>query len=120
MAFILTLMILILSSCASIINGPDQKVRILSDPPGADITINGQLAGKTPAAFKLIRSKDHVIGLTLEGYIPQSKEVKRTLSGVAIFYLLPGGLLSFGVDATQGSQFCFPDEVHMKLDPTQA
>jgi hypothetical protein len=117
MVVILISILLILSSCASIINGPDQRVRVLSDPPGAEIKINGQVAGITPATFKLIRSKDHIISVSKEGYLEQSKDVKRSLSGVAILYLLPGGLVSFGIDATQGSQFCFPDQVHIKMPP---
>lgn len=117
MSIIIALSLLFCSGCASIINGPDQKVTILSQPEGADILINGQEAGKTPATFMIVRSKNHEISVLKDGYHAETVQLKRSLSPVAIFYLLPGGLVSFGVDATQGSQFSFPDRVDVALKP---
>jgi hypothetical protein len=117
MAYILIAVMFLFTSCASIINGPDQRVSIQSDPPGADIELDGKHAGHTPTVLKILRNKDHVLVLTKEGYLAQKKNLKRELSSVAILYILPGGLASFALDATSGAQFCFPDKVDVKLEP---
>lgn len=115
MYLIFVVLSLLLTSCATIINGPDQKVSIYSDPAGADIEINGVEAGKTPATFRIKRAKDHVITLSKEGYHNNTTALTRSLSGVSVLYLLPGGLLSMAVDSAEGSAFCFPDEVSVEL-----
>ncbi len=115
MYLIFVVISLLFSSCATIINGHDQKVTILSEPEGADITINGVEAGKTPATFRIVRAKDHVICLSKEGYHVATAELTRSLSGVSIFYLLPGGLLSLAIDSQEGSVYCFPDKVDVML-----
>jgi len=117
MIVIALLSVILLSSCASIINGPDQRVTILSQPAGADITINGQEAGKTPATFMLVRSKNHEVSLSREGYHIETVNVKRSLSPVAVLYFLPGGFVSFGIDAASGAQYAFPDRLDVLLKP---
>lgn len=108
---------LLFSSCATIINGPDQKVTILSDPAGADIEINGVEAGKTPSTFRIVRAKDHEITLSKEGYHVHTVKLERSISAVSAFYILPGGLLSAAIDTAEGSIFCFPDDVNVAMLP---
>jgi len=110
---------LLFSSCATIINGPDQKISITSEPAGADIAINGVEAGKTPATFRIIRAKDHIITLSKEGYHVHNEELTRQISSVSVLYLLPGGLVSAAVDAAQdnGAIYCFKDKVAIELKP---
>lgn len=115
MYLLLILSCLLCSGCATIINGPDQKVTILSEPSGADIFINGQEAGKTPATFRMLRAKDHVITLHKQGHHVHTVELVRALSGVSVFYLLPGGLISAALDSADGSIYCFDDEVNVQL-----
>lgn len=117
MRVLLVLICLVFTSCASIINGPDQEITILSKPSGADIAINGEEAGKTPATFRFIRAKDHVVTLSMEGYHVHTTELNRELSGVAAFYLLPGGLLSMAIDSGQSAAYCFADKVDVELMP---
>ena len=115
MHVMLLVICLVFSSCASIINGPDQKVTILSEPSGADIAINGVEAGQTPATFRIIRAKDHVITLSKEGHHIHTVQLVRAISGVSLFYLLPGGLISAAIDSAEGSIYCFDDEVNVQL-----
>jgi hypothetical protein len=65
----LTLAILLgtASSCAMIFNEKTVDVAIGSNPPGADIFIEGRNYGKTPATIKIEPKKYNVI-LTKEGY----------------------------------------------------
>jgi hypothetical protein len=105
------------SSCATIINGKTQTIDVSSKPPGAVVEVDGLPAGVTPLKLKVPRNKDHTLHLFKEGYQFNTTKLKRTLSGVAVFYLLPGGLISLGVDATQGTFFTFQDSVTIFLHP---
>ena len=117
MQIMFVIICLLFSSCATIINGPDQKITVLSEPSGADITINGEEAGKTPKSFRVVRSKDHLICVSMPGYHTEVTELKRELSKVSLLYLLPGGLISMAIDSTQSAAFCFPDTVDVTLKP---
>ena len=117
MRLVILLICLMFSSCATLINGHDQEITIVTDPEGAEICVNGVEAGVTPAKLRLIRAQDHVITLSKEGYHVHTKAMERSLSGVSIFYLLPGGLLSMAVDSTQGAAYCFDEKVEVVLTP---
>lgn len=63
-----SLIFLILSSsCAMMMNSKTDKVRIDSSPQGADITINGQYYGQTPAVLD-IEPDNYVVKLDKKGY----------------------------------------------------
>lgn len=55
------------SSCAMMLGDKNDSVSILSNPPGADIFIDGRNYGKTPATLD-IEAKNHTVTLTKEGY----------------------------------------------------
>jgi hypothetical protein len=118
MKYVCILMItLLISSCATIINGKTQTIDVTSKPSGAVVEVDGLPAGVTPLKLKVPRNKDHTLHLFKEGYYFNTTKLKRTISGVVVFYLLPGGLVSFGVDASQGSLFKFQDSVSVFLHP---
>ncbi len=54
-------------SCAMLFNEKEVDVSIGSNPPGADIFIEGRNYGKTPATIK-IEPKNYTVVLTKEGY----------------------------------------------------
>src|SRR5437867_2337475 len=99
------------------IHGKDQKVTVKTDPTGAQVYVNGQEAGETPIVLTLPRKQDHVLNISLDGYHAETAELKRSLAGTAIFYLLPGGLLSLGIDAVNGAQYKLPESVNLALKP---
>lgn len=105
------------SGCATMIHGKTQEVVIETEPAGALVDINGTQVGQTPLILTLPRKQDHVVHLSLEGYHQQTAHLKRELAGTAIFYLLPGGLLSFGIDASNGAQYKLPKSVVIALKP---
>lgn len=71
---------LTLSSCASIIHGPNQTVDLTSQPLGATVTIDGKQYGTTPKAIELRRKgrlkdelstkKEYAVKLEMNGYCP--------------------------------------------------
>jgi len=73
---ILTGMALLLSSCATLFTGTTQSVTIDSQPQGANIVIDGQFIGTTPARVRLNRDLNAIfddgkyIRLEKDGYVP--------------------------------------------------
>ena len=73
---ILTGIALILSSCATLFTGTTQSVTIDSQPQGANIIVDGQLVGTTPARVRLDRDLNAIfddgkfIRLEKDGYAP--------------------------------------------------
>lgn len=55
------------ASCAMMVGDKNAPISILSNPPGADIFIDGRNYGKTPATLD-IEAKNHIVTLTKEGY----------------------------------------------------
>jgi hypothetical protein len=47
------------SNCATVVNGPTQKIGISSTPLGAAVVINDQMRVLTPASVPLARDQSH-------------------------------------------------------------
>lgn len=60
--------LLLLSGCATIIQGSSQKLLITSDPPGAVVTVDGVPLGTTPVIATVARKQPHTLSAALEGY----------------------------------------------------
>lgn len=80
----------------SIFGGSSQPLSVNSDPPGANVLINGTLAGTTPLQQQVPRRGDLTIEVQKTGYKSQSRMTGRKLSSVGIvdviggaFFLLP-------------------------------
>jgi hypothetical protein len=137
--FLLALLVtLAMPGCATIANGRYQAVSIASEPPGADILLNGQFVGATPMSVRIRRRGPAEIDLHKTGYRPLTvsipKGVSRWLAGNLIF-LNPfaaqgmdsvsqwvvsaiawfGGSLS--LDFISGSAFTRPPVVNVTLTP---
>lgn len=115
MQILLLAVVCIISSCGTIVHGTDQEVSLVTTPPGAEVRMDGIELGTTPMVLTLPRKQDYILHISKEGYHDHFAHVDRTLSGVAVFYLLPGGLLSLGVDAANGAQFDLPEKVDVEL-----
>mgnify|MGYP003702308891 CR=1 FL=1 len=73
---ILAVMALTFTSCATLFTGTTQSVTIDSQPQGANIVVDGQLLGTTPARVRLDRDLNAIfddgkyIRLEKDGYVP--------------------------------------------------
>jgi hypothetical protein len=92
---ILILCHLNLTAC-SIFGGSSQPLTVNSEPPGANVLINGTLAGTTPLQHQVPRRGDLTVEVQKAGYKTQSRMTGRKLSSVGIvdviggaFFLLP-------------------------------
>ena len=72
MSIVNTLMILSLliisSGCATIIQGTTQEVGITTDPPEANLLVDGKENYKSPAKITMKRKDDHLVEVTKEGF----------------------------------------------------
>jgi hypothetical protein len=104
------------SSCASIVSGTKQSVTVTSDPPGAEISIDGKAAGKTPLAVDLRRKEDHVIKGFKEGVGEATVTTTSTSNGWIWGNLLFGGIIGIIIDVSNGAAKRFsPDTYHLQL-----
>lgn len=118
-AFIISLISLgCLSGCATIVKGTTQEVPVASDPPGADVTVDGQLYGQTPIDISMKRKRDHLVTISIDGHEPKSIPVVKSVGGAVWGNILAGGLIGWGVDATSGAQYNLsPESISVKLTP---
>lgn len=120
--FIFSVVTVSFSSCATIFSGSRQTVKIQSVPPGADIYVEGEKVGKTPADVELKRgfSPESVV-LKKEGFENKEVSMHTTLNPVAIINL--GSLLGWGIDAATGAMMKYEKkfyEVTLDSKPVSA
>ena len=80
-----------LAAC-SIFGGSSQPLTVNSDPPGANVLINGTLSGTTPLQHQVPRRGDLTVEVQKAGYKPQSRMTGRKLSSVGIVDVIGGAL----------------------------
>ena len=88
---VLTVCYLNLTAC-SIFGGSSQSLTVNSDPPGANVLINGTLAGTTPLQHQVPRRGDLTVEVQKTGYTPQTRVTGRKLSSVGIVDVIGGAL----------------------------
>lgn len=102
----LLLSTLMLSSCATLFTGVRQKVTIESNPPGAQIYIDGRNEGVTPTTVRMHRDFDLVtdngkdIRLVMEGYHDQYF-MDTKFNPIAILNIT--NILFWGIDIMTGA-----------------
>lgn len=57
------------------LGAPDATLSLRSQPSGAEVTVAGAFRGRTPLELALSPGVEHDIGLTLQGYAPQTRRV---------------------------------------------
>lgn len=106
------------SGCATIIKGPTQSIPVSSDPPAADILLDGRVVGQTPKVLALKRDSNYLIGIQKPGYEQQTVPVVRNIGGAVWGNVIAGGLVGWGVDAATGAQYTLvPASVSVRLLP---
>ncbi len=106
--FIILLAALMLTTgCATLFSGTTQQVTIESDPPGAQIVIDGKIEGNTPGKVKLHRELNDLVNggknieLVLPGYYRDGYFLQANLNSTAIINLF--NIFFWGVDAATGA-----------------
>jgi hypothetical protein len=115
------LTLLLLPGCATIIEGTSQSVSVVTEPAGADCTIErkGARIGQvtlTPGAIQIDKSKeDLAIHCEHAGYEPANMSVSPRTLDTAAGNIVIGGLIGFAVDAATAANFKYPADVRIKM-----
>lgn len=122
-AVLLITISMLLSGCGTLALGSSQLVRINSQPQGAQIAINGQVLGLTPATVRLSTTSMHIMQVALPGYEPQVIQLNKVFNNWTWLnlLLLPAGILTgligFAIDANTGGMYRLePSQVNVAFD----
>ncbi|MBK7500884.1 MAG: PEGA domain-containing protein [Ignavibacteriales bacterium] len=109
--------VLLLNSCATIVNGTSQQVNITSTPIEAKVIIDNEQMGNTPLIAKLKRKDNHIVKIELEGYKTEVITLNGETSGWFFGNCLFGGIIGMGIDALTGGMYRLePEEINKTLE----
>ena len=131
-AFALAAAVVLPAGCATLMNGPTQRVAVASDPPGARVFVGDEPAGVTPTFVELERDEgDLALRFEKDCYRDTLLEVPRHTSAWAAGNWVPLGVpfesgwlagnlvlsaIRSLVDWGTGNAFTFPSLVRATLD----
>lgn len=90
----------LLQGCAAILGSKSTNVAAISQPPGAEVYLDGARVGVTPDTIAVESKKSHTLSLRLPGYKEDSCVLTSSVDGGwVILDVLVGGLVGIIVDA---------------------
>jgi hypothetical protein len=113
--------LMLCTSCAAIVHGSRQKVRVYTDPPGAKVYVNGSYQGvQTPATISVKRVKaDYSLRFEQEGYQPYTYRLAREFNYLVLLdffmYIVPGL-----IDVSIGAHNLYPEQVLVTMFESEA
>ncbi len=112
----ITLPLMLLTGCATIMHGTRQSVGISSYPSNADVWVDNNYIGKSTPVVKLARKDNHIVRIELKGYATYETTLTHQVSGWMFGNLAYGGLLGLAVDAISGGLYKLtPDQVEVEM-----
>jgi hypothetical protein len=113
--------ILMLSSCASVIDGSTQVVVFTSTPAGAEVILDGQAIGITPLTAELERSGSKLVTVRMNGYNDQVIVMSTEFNPTVFGNIITGGTTGSSTDSTTGASLKYsPNSYHASLVATAA
>ncbi|HLW34872.1 MAG TPA: PEGA domain-containing protein [Chthoniobacterales bacterium] len=115
--------VFLFTSCATITRGVHEKLKVQSDPAGANVTLSTGEKGITPATFVEKRRRDQfTVTVSKPGYVSQTVTVQSKAGGTGgtamAGNILLGGAIGMGVDAGTGAyDSLYPNPVSVTLEP---
>lgn len=90
---------LLVNGCATMVHGVQKPVFFSTDPPGADVFVDGLFIGRSPLTAPIKHRKDKIVEARLPGYQPAMGRLTTSFSGYSLFL----GLGSIVVDGITGA-----------------
>lgn len=106
--------LLLLCGCATITQGSDQSLTVMTHPSGAECELRreGSIIGvvnPTPGTVQIDKDKDTItVSCELDGYERGVGTVESDFEGMTAGNLLFGGIIGVGVDAASGAMHEYP------------
>ena len=105
-------LVLMLSGCATVFKGPNERVSLNSDPRGAEVFVNDEYVGDTPLRLKLETKRGYRIEFRKEGYRPKVVNISNHIGVGWIVLDVLTGLVPVLIDAVTGSWYGL-DQTHV-------
>lgn len=102
---LLIFVIIQFTGCATLFKGTSNNVDFSSQPPGADVYVNGTLRGKTPVELKLVSKETYTIEFRKEGYHPVTRTITNKVGAGWIVLDVITGLVPVLIDAVTGAWY---------------
>jgi len=110
----------LLTSCASIVSGTHQEVRVNSAPSGANVRVDGAITAQTPALLTLSSKESHMLRIEMAGYRPFEVALTQKTNGWIFGNIFFGGLIGIAVDISTGAAYALtPNEINATLIPAK-
>jgi hypothetical protein len=108
--------------CATLLSSCVETTTIVTNPPGAKVTINGHFIGITPVLFNVRRNEwpdtnRFVYRIERDGFILKEGEF---VGNVAVGRIIGSFFSSAGLSLAWNGVMTLPDEVEIDLDPIAA
>ena len=111
-----------ITSCATLISGSMQTVKVSSNPSGATVKVEpGFYEVKTPAELSLKRKEGpYRLTIAMDGYEPVQAYLKASTNGWLWGNILFGGIIGIIIDYSTGAATALsPTEVHADLENSE-
>jgi hypothetical protein len=117
LAVVAALCVLSSTGCATVITGagPNQTIKISSNPRGAKVYVDGEYKGVTPVGVRMTRSDNHTIVVEKDGYATARREVEPGWNPWQLGNIVLGGLVGTAIDFIDGSFIWLGGPVRMQL-----
>lgn len=114
-AVIFFIFVFLNTGCVSDAYNPAQTVKIFSNPPDAEVYINGAYYGKTPLFTALRKRNNYTIEIKKEGYKTQVFKIYSTLkNAIFIIGVLDGAAYELSQDRIDANLEPLENEVEGK------
>ena len=91
---------------------------VSSTPSGATVIVDRSMRFTTPTALYLARNESHTLEISLEGYHPETINLRSVSSYMVAGNIIAGGLIGYAVDQSSGAAFrLVPEVVKVSLRP---
>lgn len=117
---VVLLMAAVASGCATIFTGTTNQVSINSDPPGAEVIVNGRM-GVTPLTLDLPKGKTYTVTFSKPGYYQRTAVIGTKFQALFLGNLICTGLIGMIIDIATGAWMDLdPRTINVKLEPKGA
>jgi hypothetical protein len=96
-------LILLIPGCATLFGPKTHSLSVSSEPPNAEVYVNGFKMGSTPIELSLKADKSYSIEYRMEGYQSITRVVNTKVGAGWIVLDILGGLIPVVVDAATGN-----------------
>ncbi len=123
---VMVLMCCMSIGCGTMMHGSTKKIKVTSEPSGAQVFFNGERVGETPTKVVVKRLGGQKIVVAKDGYTPVSTKLKTkpdfwNLVGFGVLLPLWGlGFVSYLVDGVTDSKLDIkPGKIDLELEANQ-